>query len=465
VKRPLIPVVLLALTGVAGAVAYQEGARQRDYRAQLARGDAALRDDQTFGAIEAYSGAIALRPEAMLAHLRLAETYQRRGDLEEAAREFRRAAALDPTATRPLEELGDAHYHLQRYGRAIEAYQAFLRLDDRSAKVAYKLALALYREGSSDRALAAANQAIALDVRLAEAYYLKGLCLREKRRTSEAVQAFERAASLSPGMIPAREELADAYRALGRSHDELEQLQLLAGLDRDHVERQVAVGLAHARTGHGDVAVVTLGNALERSPDQPLIYAALGRVWLDMASTRSDALRKALEALEPVASTASATSDVLTVYGRALLEDDNPEAAERSLHLATLRFPVEPSAFLFYAAAAERLNHVDLARRALIDYGALVPNDPDLVSRATKIGVLSLRLDDADTAVEWLQRASTDAPADTRILTLLADAQFRAGDSAAAQATIARALDKDPANVALLKVKAKIEKNRRIPNP
>ena len=85
-KRPLIPVVLLALTGVAGAVAYQEGARQRDYRAQLARGDAALRDDQTFGAIEAYSGAIALRPEAMLAHLRLAETYQRRGDLEEAAR-------------------------------------------------------------------------------------------------------------------------------------------------------------------------------------------------------------------------------------------------------------------------------------------------------------------------------------------------------------------------------------------
>ena len=70
-------------------------------------------------------------------------------------------------------------------------------------------------------------------------------------------------------MIPAREELADLYGALGRRADELEQLQVLAGLDRDRVERQVAVGLAHARAGHWDLAVLTLGSALERHPDQP----------------------------------------------------------------------------------------------------------------------------------------------------------------------------------------------------
>ena len=56
---------------------------------------------------------------------------------------------------------------------------------------------------------------------------------------------------------------------------------MLAGLDRDHVERQVAVGLAHARAGHWDLAVLTLGSALERSPNEPLIYRALGQVWLE----------------------------------------------------------------------------------------------------------------------------------------------------------------------------------------
>src|ERR1700756_1859111 len=96
----------------AGAVglypAYQTAAHERHYRSLLARGDAALADDQTFAAIEAYSGAIALRPDSMLAHLRRGETYRRRGDrgdLDQAARDFRAAVALDRSATRPLEEL------------------------------------------------------------------------------------------------------------------------------------------------------------------------------------------------------------------------------------------------------------------------------------------------------------------------------------------------------------------------
>src|SRR3954468_9731214 len=107
---------------------------QRKYSALLTRGDTALRDDQSFNAIEAYSGAIALRPDSMLAYLRRGQTYQRRGDrgdLERAARDFRTAARLDPTAPRPLEALGDVLFQLQRYERAEDAYDKCLRLDDR----------------------------------------------------------------------------------------------------------------------------------------------------------------------------------------------------------------------------------------------------------------------------------------------------------------------------------------------
>ncbi len=86
----------------------------------------------------------------MLAHLRRAESYQRRGELEAAARDYRTAAALDPTATRPLDELGDVLYQLQRYRRAADIYESRLRMDDRSARVTYKLALARYRDGNVD---------------------------------------------------------------------------------------------------------------------------------------------------------------------------------------------------------------------------------------------------------------------------------------------------------------------------
>jgi len=455
VRRAVWVAILLTVAGVGAAVVYQAVARQRDYAAYLTRGDAALRDDQTFAAIEAYSGAIALRPDSMLAHLRRGQTYQRRGDrgdLEAAARDFRKAAALDPTATRPLEALGDALYQLQRYERAAEAYESYLRLDDRSAHVIYRLALARYRQNDVDAAVAALRDTIRVDDKMADAHYLLGLCLRERRRPAEAVRAFEKAVALEPGMLAAREELADLYRALDRRTEELEQLQLLAGLDRDRVARQVAVGMAHARAGRWDLAILTLGSALERNPNDPDIFRALGEVWLERPRDDRAFLSKAREALERVAASPAATSRALTLYARALLQDGDASAAERALQDATTRFPIDPASLLLYASTAEKAGHAEAARTALIQYGALTASDADLVSRATQIAALSLHLDDPQTAVEWLSRASASAPGDTRLLAALADAQIRAGDRDAAQATIARGLEKDPSNAALLAI-------------
>jgi tetratricopeptide (TPR) repeat protein len=453
VKRSIAVIALLALAAVGGAIAYQAAARQRDYSALLTRGDAALRDDQTFGAIEAYSGAIALRPDSMLAYLRRGQTYQRRGDrgdLDAAARDFRRAAALDPTATRPLEALGDVMYQLQRYDRAADAYARCVRLDDRSARVTYKLAMAQYRNRAIDAALQSLHAAIRLDERMADAHYLLGVCLREKGLAADALGPIERAVTLQPGMIPAREELADLYGTLGRRADRLQQLQVLAGLDRAHVARQVAVGMAHARSGHWDLAVLTLGSALERNPDEPEIYRAIGQVWLERPRDDGAFVSKAREALERAASSPAATSESLTLYGRALLQAGEVEEAERAFLQATTRFPVDPSAFLHYASTAERQNHLDGARSALIQYGSIAGNDVDFTARASRIALLSLRLNDPTTAVAWLLRAHAASPDDVPVLAALGEAQLRAGDRSAAQATLARALEKEPQNRQLL---------------
>jgi tetratricopeptide (TPR) repeat protein len=277
------------------------------------------------------------------------------------------------------------------------------------------------------------------------------MCLRDKHRLPEALLSLEHAVALSPALIPAREELADLYGSLDRHADELEQLQVLAGLDRDHVERQVAVGLAEARAGHWDLAVLTLGGALERTPNEPLIYGALGQVWLQRPRDRNDRtnLSKAREALERVVSTQNATSDVLTLYGRALLEDGDANGAEETLQQATTRYPVNPAAFAEYAAAAERQNHFEIARSALIDYDALVSDAADLGVRASSIGALSLRLNDAPAAVTWFERAAAAMPRDTSALAALADAQIRAGEPDAAKATVAKGLEKDPDNAPL----------------
>ncbi len=457
-KRTAALLGLLLLAAVWVGLAYLEAvARERDYRNLINSGDAALQEDQTFQAIEAYSNAIYLRPDSMLAHLRRGETYQRRGDLEAAARDFQGAADLDPSATRPLEELGDVRYKQERFRRAAETYEHVLRLNDRSSGVARKLALARYRDGNLDGAMTALTQAAATGKRLPDDYYLLGVCLRDRQRWREAAAAFEQAVSLAPGLIPPREELADLYAVLARPADEVEQLQVLAGLDRDHPERQVALGLAYARTGRVELAVDTLRSALERAPDRTQIYGAIGRIWLDTSQARNDpsALSKALEALERVATTAGATSDILTLYGRALLIVGQSENAERVLKQATERFPVDAQAFLEYATAAERRGRTQEARTALVQYGALVSDERNPAVRARRIGVLSLRLNEPKTAVLWLRRAEEATPDDTSVLAPLAEALFRVGDRVAARTTAERGLKLEPTSVALRNVELK----------
>ena len=376
-KRTLAVVALLTLTGVAAALVYQALARDRAYRRLIAAGDSALTGEQTSVAIEAYSGAIALRPDSMLAHLRLAETYQRRGNLDDAAREFRRAVNLDQTATRPFEELGDVLYEQQRFDRAADAYAHAQRLDDRSARLAYKLALAQYRNGASDETLRMVTTSLALDANSADAQYLLGLCLRDAHRTDDALRAFSRAVSIAPALIAAHDELADLYHSLGRTSDEIDQLRTLAALDRGNIDRQIALALAHQRAGHGDLAVLTLGEALERFPNDPAIYGALGQVWLERARDDRALLKKAREALERAAARADASSQTLAAYARALLQDGDVDGAARALQMATTRFPVDTAAFLMYAGVLDRQNHGDLAKRALVQYAALAGDSQD----------------------------------------------------------------------------------------
>jgi tetratricopeptide (TPR) repeat protein len=457
VKRAFAALLVLALGVTAAAFAYQAAGRERDYRTLLSRGDRAFSEGQTFGAIENYSGAIALRPDSMLAHLRRGESYRQRAEFEAAARDFRTAAELDPSATRPLEALGDVLYQRGRFGQAADAYEARLKLDERAVEVTYKLALSHYRNGLLDRALAALAQTIRLNDQFPNAHYLVGVCLREQGRFQESIAAFDKTIALSYGMIPAREELADLYGTLHRDSERLEQLQVLALLDRSHAERQVTLGLAQARTGHRELAVLTLGSALGRSADQPLIYGALGRVWLEMVDERPDALSKALEALERVASTPAASSEMMTLYGRALIMAGQVEAAERVLKQATGRFPVDPDAFIAYADIAERQSHFDAARVALMSYGALVPNGADFTERADRIGRLSLRLNQPTVAVTWLRRALAPSPGDVRVMISLAEAQLRAGDRRGARATIAAALEKEPDNPSALELSQRVQ--------
>jgi cellulose synthase operon protein C len=461
-KRLLAGILVLGLTAAA-VYGYTVSRRERTFRQFLADGEAALARDNTFAAIEAFSGAIALKDEAMIGYLKRGETYRRRGELDAAMRDLRRAAELDPAATRPREALGDVNLALKRYARAADQYREYVRLDPQAPRILYKLAFARYNDGRVLEAIEALQKAIALDDHLPEAYYLLGLCHRDAQHIDAARRALEQSVALQPALLHAREELADLYGALGRTDDRLNQLAALLALDPSP-SREVALGLAYARAGQTERAVLTLGGVAEGHPEYPYAYVALGRVWLEIAQARNDrvALSKALGALQGAAGT-DESSEALMLFGRALLMTGDADSAERMLVDATEKQPIDPLAFYYLADASERVGHVAAARQALLDYAALRGDETDARRRsaeASRLGELSLRLNDPAAAAGYFLRAAEAAGSDATLLARAADAQLRAGDLDTARATITTALEKDPANRAALSVARRI-----IPNP
>ena len=264
-----------------------------------------------------------------------------------------------------------------RYARATEVYRRYLTLDDRAPRVLYKLALAYYRNGQTKLAIEPLRRAVALDDRFAEAHYLLAMCLEDQRHAADAAQALARALEINPALAAAREELAGLELTGGKTREGIEQLEALAALEPSRPERLVDVGLAYAKAGDYDNAIMTLGRAAQKYPEAELVYIALGRVWLSIAEARKDrvALNKALQALEPAATRANATSDTLTLYGRAQLLAGQVEASEKTLEQATAVLPVEPAAFFYLSDAAKRRGHTSASREAMVKFISLTGDD------------------------------------------------------------------------------------------
>jgi tetratricopeptide (TPR) repeat protein len=410
VRRSFVGLCVLTIAIAAGATVYTSYASDREYSRLIDVGDRASVASQPFPALEAYTAAIALRPGSMLAYLKRGRIYKDQDELDSAARDLRRAAELDPTATLPLELLGDTYLAMNRYDRAADRFQAYLSLDDRSSAVWYKLGLAQYRSGYAARAVTAVERAVALDNTVAESHLLLGLGLRDIGQPGNARVSLERATRLAPGLMAPREALAGVYADLGDHARAIDQLEALAALDPTTPARFVALGRAHLRARRHEAAVLALSRAVERFPDEPQIYGTLGRVWLEAAEQREDtiSLKKALEALTTASACADADSSVLTDLGHAWSMAGDLEAAERALRQALARTPVDPEAYLRLANIIGAQRALE-ARDLLVRYATLIGDERRLAPVATDIAVYSLRVSQPAVALKWIDKAVEEA--------------------------------------------------------
>jgi tetratricopeptide (TPR) repeat protein len=465
VKRPLafVGLVLLVLgVAAAAAVIYQHLGGERQYQRLLADGERALRGGNSYAAIEAFSGAVAFRPDSMVAHYRRAEAYRAQGREDEALRDLREAVRLAPDAPEPLIALGELYDLRGDPAQAAGWYaQAVEQLRDENPSLLYQLALARYRAGSPAAAKDPLRRLVARNDSLAEAHYLLALVYRDTQEVDAAMNSLEQAIRIAPGLVAAREELADLYRLRGRFGDEMDQLRALAGGD-DPVGHRVTIALVEARRDQFASAIGMLGQAAVDAPNDSRVQLALGRIYLQRAERAGDAasVQRALDVLERALGGTAPRSEGLALFGRALFLAGDVAGAERILKEAVATSPLDSEAFSFLADAAERLGHDTIARDALVSLDALQGSTAagDLrAGRALRIGALSLRAGDAKTAVAYLGEALSLGRDGIETLSQLARAKWLIGDIAGAKEALARGLVIDPRNSELLRLARAIQ--------
>ena len=465
-KRGVALAGLLLVVGglAAAAVALVERVtRDRYYRELLLMGETALAAGNTFAALEAFSGAVALRPDQMPAYYRRAEAYRLQRQFEKAAADLRAALRVAPDAAQPRVALGDLFDAQGEHTQAASWYRAAAeRLRDADPALLYRLAASFYRAGHPASAIEPLKLALSRNESFPEARYLLGLAYRDTHQFDAAIASLEQAIRISPLLTPAREELADLYRLTGRPDDEIAQLEALATRDAD-TERRTAIALAEARRGQTAHALAILTEEAERTPANSRVDLALGRVHLGIAEQSGSApdVRAALTHLERALGGTARRSEGLALYGRALHLAGNARDAERILQEAIATSPVYPTAFQYLADVADELGHPAGARDALVSLDALEGSTRGRgarAARARRIGLLALAAGDARGAANYLQQAVSGGLDGSDTLGALARARWSAGDAAGAEHTIDRALARDPANPELQRLARAIKR-------
>lgn len=428
---------------------------QRQYRQLLSTGEQALADGDAYAAIEAFSGALALRPDSMVAYYRRGEAYRAQNRADEALANFREANKQAPDAPEPLIALGDLFDSQDDPAAAAVWYGlAAERLGDANPALLYRLGLARYKSGAVTAALAPLERLVAKHDAFGEAHYLLGLARRDTGQPPEtAIAALEQAIKVAPNLLAAREELADLYRATGQRVQELRQLQALADAD-SQPSRRLAIALAQADAEQYDGALGTVFDVLVRTPADSRAQITLARVLLARAERTPDraAVTRALGALERALAGTARRGEGMALFGRALYLSGDVAGAERILREAVATSPVEQDAFRYLADAAARLGHDAVARDALLNLDLLEGETVPVIvraSRARRIGELSLRADDPRSAATYLARAVELGVADPQTLGQLARAHWSLGEADAARDALKQALALAPRDLEL----------------
>jgi tetratricopeptide (TPR) repeat protein len=168
-------------------------------------------------AIDAYTKALAHRPNSATTYYDRGVAYGRLNSWKEATDDYSRAIEHDPGMARAYNNRATAYAEQRQYQKAINDFSKAISLDPRGALTYRNRGLAYHDLGQFNQAIEDYTVAIRLDPSVFEGLFERGNAYLDTGEYKKAVADFDRAITIDPTHATAWLNRGEAYRRLGDS--------------------------------------------------------------------------------------------------------------------------------------------------------------------------------------------------------------------------------------------------------
>ena len=166
-----------------------------------------------------------MAPDSARVHQLMGQSFSLREDFEQAAREFQKAAELNPGLQEVYTALGDAERSLGRLEQASEHYRRAIEMRPTDYRAIYGLGVCFRFQDDMDRAEEQFRKTVKLAPGYAPAFLALGQALVRKGELDEAISLLKNAIRLEPALDQAYFQLGRAYQQLGRAEEAREAFE------------------------------------------------------------------------------------------------------------------------------------------------------------------------------------------------------------------------------------------------
>ena len=226
-----------------------------------------------------WSKTVITSPESDRAHNNLGIAYDKRGLLDDAMAEYRKALDINPIHVDAHNNLGVAYDKIGLLDEAMAEYRKVLNINPNFANAHNNLGAAYDKRGLLDEAMAEYRKALEINPNYLDAHYNLGALYAMRGMLDEAITEFREVLKIDVEHTNAHNSLGVAYDKKGMLDKAAAEYQKVIRINPNFANAHNNLGNVYAKRGHLDKAIAEFEEAVRIKPDYAHFHNDLGRVY------------------------------------------------------------------------------------------------------------------------------------------------------------------------------------------